>query len=44
MSGGVGLLVKVTDVEKHPFRSMGLTSVVIVSLLFLAGLPFVLLA
>jgi hypothetical protein len=44
MSGGVGFLLKVTDVEKQPFRSMGFTSVVLVSLLFLVGLPFVLLA
>jgi hypothetical protein len=44
MSGGVGFLLKVTDVEHHPFRSMGFTSVVLVSLLFLIGLPFVLLA
>jgi hypothetical protein len=40
----VGFLLKVTDVEHHPFRSMGFTSVVLVSLLFLIGLPFVLLA
>jgi hypothetical protein len=44
MGGGVGFLLKVTDVEKQPFRSMGFTSVVIVSLLFLVGLPFVLLS
>lgn len=44
MSGGLGLLLKVTDVEQQPFRSMGFTSVVLVSLLFLVGLPFVLLA
>ena len=40
---GVGFLLKLTDVENHPFRSMGFTSVVLVSLMFLAGLPFVLL-
>ncbi|MFG1691130.1 hypothetical protein ACGF5M_03050 [Gemmatimonadota bacterium] len=44
MGGGVGFLLRVTDVEKQPFRSMGFTSVVLVSLLFLVGLPFVLLA
>ena len=44
LSGGVGFLLKVTDVEIQPFRSMGFTSVVLVSLLFLVGLPFVLLA
>jgi hypothetical protein len=44
LGGGVGFLLKITDVEKQPFRSMGFTSVVIVSLLFLVGLPFVLLA
>ncbi len=44
MGGGVGFLLKITDVEKQPFRSMGFTSVVIVSLLFLVGLPFVLLS
>ena len=43
MSGGLGVLLKITDVEKQPFRSMGFTSVVLVSLLFLVGLPFVLL-
>ena len=42
MSGGVGFLLKVTDVEHHPFRSMGFTSVALVSFLFLVALPFVL--
>ena len=37
-----GFLLRVTDVEKQPFRSMGL-SVIIVSALFLIGLPLVLL-
>ena len=43
MGGGVGFLLKVTDVEHHPFRSMGFTSVVLLSLIFLMGLPLVLL-
>jgi hypothetical protein len=44
MNSGLGFLLKVTDVEEQPFRSMGFTSVVLVSLLFLFGLPLVLLS
>ena len=40
---GVGFLLRVTDVENQPFRSIGFVSVLIVSGLFLVGLPFVLL-
>ena len=41
-NSGVGFLLRVTDVEKQPFRSMGFVSVLIVSALFALGLPFVL--
>ncbi len=40
---GALLLLRVTDVERQPFRSMGFVSVVIVSVLFALGLPLVLL-
>ncbi len=41
--GGVrGFLLRVTDVERQPFRSMGFVSVIIVSGLFALGLPLVL--
>ena len=43
MDSGVGFLLRVTDVEKQPFRSMGFVSVIIVSALFALGLPLVLL-
>ena len=43
MNKGVGFLLRVTDVERQPFRSMGFVSVLIVSALFLLGLPLVLL-
>ena len=43
MNNGVGFLLRVTDVEKQPFRSMGFVSVIIVSALFALGLPLVLL-
>lgn len=43
IGGGVGFLLQVTDVEHRPFRSIGFVGVVILSLLFLAGLPFVVL-
>jgi hypothetical protein len=43
MNSGVGFLLRVTDVERQPFRSMGFVSVVIVSGLFAMGLPLVLL-
>jgi hypothetical protein len=43
MNSGIGFLLRVTDVERQPFRSMGFVSVLIVSGLFLLGLPFVLL-
>ena len=40
---GVGFLLRVTDVERQPFRSRGFVSVIIVSVLFALGLPLVLL-
>ena len=43
MNNGVGFLLRVTDVERQPFRSMGFVSVIIVSVLFALGLPLVLL-
>lgn len=43
MNAGVGFLLRVTDVESQPFRSMGFVSVIIVSALFALGLPLVLL-
>jgi hypothetical protein len=42
MNSGVGFLLRASDVEQHPFRSMGFVSVLIVTVLFLAGLPLVL--
>ena len=36
-------LLRVTDVERQPFRSMGFVSVIIVGVLFAMGLPSVLL-
>ena len=36
-------LLRVTDVERQPFRSMGIVSIIIVSCLFAMGLPLVLL-
>ena len=41
MNNGVGFLLRVTDVERQPFRSMGFVSVIIVSALFALGLPLV---
>jgi len=43
MNNGVGFLLRVTDVERQPFRSMGFVGVIIVSGLFMLGLPLVLL-
>lgn len=43
MNKGVGFLLRVTDVEKQPFRSMGFVSVIIASAIFTLGLPLVLL-
>ena len=43
MNSGVGFLLRATDVERQPFRSMGFVSVIIVSVLFAMGLPLVLL-
>jgi hypothetical protein len=34
-------LLRVTDVERQPFRWMGFVSVIIVSVLFALGLPLV---
>ena len=42
MNNGVGFLLRVTDVERQPFRSMGFISVIIVSVLLTLGLPLVL--
>ena len=42
MNSGVGFLLRVTDVERQPFRSMGFVSVIVASLIFLMGLPLVL--
>ena len=41
-STDVGFLLRVTDVERQSFRSMGFVSVIIVSGLFALGLPLVL--
>ena len=41
MNSGVGFLLRATDVERQPFRSMGFVSVIIVSVLFALGLPLV---
>ena len=43
MNNGIGFLLRVTDVEKQPFRSMGFVSVIITSVIFAMGLPLVLL-
>jgi len=43
MNSGVGFLLRVTDIERQPFRSMGFVSVILVSGLFALGLPLVLL-
>ena len=42
MNSGVGFLLRATDVERQPFRSMGFVSVIITSALFLLALPLVL--
>ena len=42
MNSGVGFLLRVTDVERQPFCSMGFVSVILVSPLFALGLPLVL--
>ena len=43
MNSGVCFLLRATDDERRPFRSMGFASVIIVSGLFALGLPLVLL-
>ena len=43
MSGGIGFLLRVTDVERQPLRSLEFVSVIIVSGIFALGLPMVLL-
>ena len=43
MKSGVGFLLRVTNVEKQPFRSKGFVSVIITSVIFAMGLPLVLL-
>ena len=43
MNSGVGFLLRVTDVERQPFRSMGFVSVIITSVIFALGLPLMLL-
>jgi hypothetical protein len=42
MNSGVGFLLRATDVERQPFRSLGVVSVIITSALFLLALPLVL--
>lgn len=42
MNSGVGFLLRATDVERQPFRSVGFVSVIITSALFLLALPLVL--
>ena len=42
MNNGVGFLLRVTDVERQPFRSLGFVSVIIASVIFALGLPLVL--
>ena len=37
-----GVELKVSDIEHQPFRSMGFSTVIVTTLIFLAGLPFVL--
>ena len=39
----IGFPLRVSDVERQPFRSMGFVSVIIASALFALGLPLVLL-
>lgn len=41
LNSGIGLVLRVTDYESQPFRSLGFVSVLLVSGLFLLGLPFV---
>lgn len=43
MSDGVGFLLRVNDVERQPFRSMGFTTVIVTTRLCLLLLPLVLL-
>ena len=43
MNNGVGLLIRVTDVEQQPFRSIGFVCVIVASAAFALGLPLVLL-
>jgi hypothetical protein len=43
VGGGVGFLLRVTDVEHQPFRSLGFVGVIITSVVFALGLPFALL-
>ncbi len=42
LNSGVGFLLSVTDVERQPFRSMGFTTVIVTTVIFLVGLPLVL--
>ena len=39
----IGRILRVADVEKQPFRSIGFVSVIITSVIFALGLPVVLL-
>ena len=41
VGGGVGLLLRVTDLERHPFRSVGFVTIILVSVVFLVALPLV---
>ncbi|MEQ9399383.1 MAG: hypothetical protein RJQ04_09425 [Longimicrobiales bacterium] len=40
---GMGFLLRAADVSRHPFRALGFASVLVVSALFLCGLPLLLL-
>jgi hypothetical protein len=42
MRSGVGVLLSVTDVQKHPLRAMGFVTVMIVSVIFVLLMPLVL--
>ena len=42
VNAGVGFLLNLTDVEEHPLRALGFVSILLVSVVFLAFLPVVL--
>lgn len=41
LNHGVGLFLRVTDVQGQPIRALGFVAVLLVSMLFLLGLPFI---